>query len=100
VRKATDRSVLSASECDALTSVLASAIYLLEQVRPSGFSTRIAIVLNMIAELCAGQLRRAKPLPKSDQFLPASLLFRGPARGKAAVAEKIERTADQPDTQI
>ena len=99
-RKAADKSVFSVSECDALTGVLTGAVYLPEHIRPTGLGTKIAIVFGVAAEFCAGYLRRAKSLPKSNQFLRPSFLFRASSRGRKGLERKIGEAAGQPDQQI
>lgn len=100
VRKAADKSVLSASERDALLPVFTSAVYLPEHVPVSGIGTRIAVALSAIAELCAGHLHRAKSLPKSNRFLRPGFLFRASRRGRGNLAGQIEQAATRPDAQL
>lgn len=100
VSKAANKSLLSASERDALLSVFTNAVYLPEYAPVSRVGTKVALVLGMIAELCAGQLHRAKSLPKSNRFQRPSVLFRNLRRGRKILEERIKQATGRPDGQL
>lgn len=98
--KAANSSLLSPNERDTLLSVFTRLVYLPEYFPVSAIGTKIAVLLIAIAELFAGRLHRSKSLPKSNRFQRPSSLFRDWKRGRKILAEKIERSSTQLDSQI